>query len=95
MANRYIKKVERICGEEKSYIVLLKYNFAHEAINKIISKGEVVEKFYGMMFKVKYRDIEMSIFRSGRIILKGVENTEELKKLLDEILADNGGDEVE
>ncbi len=87
MVNRYIKKFEKICGEEKSYLVLLKYNFVHEAIDKILSKGEVVETFHGMMFKIKYRDKEMSVFRSGRIIFKGVEDSEELKKLLDDLLA--------
>ena len=87
IANQYIKKFEKICGEDKSYIVLLKYNFVHEAINKILSKGEVIESFHGIMFKIKYRDKEMSVFRSGRIIFKGVEDSEELKKLLDELLA--------
>lgn len=87
MVNRYIKKFEKICGEENSYIVLLKYNFVHEAIDKILSKGEVVEAYHGMMFKIRYRGKEMSVFRSGRIIFKGVENSEELKKLLDGLLS--------
>lgn len=82
-----MSRIEEACGEEKDVIVILKYTKKDEALQKIVGKLEVKQTFSGIMTKGKYKDIEISVYTTGKLLIKGLRGKEEAEELLEELLA--------
>ena len=84
---RYVYRIEKLCGAEKEYMITFRYDKRGEAIKKILNKA--VLKGVKSMFinKVEYKGKEITLFTSGKAIIKNVSNDEELKNLLEDLLS--------
>jgi len=87
MREKYVKQIMKACGKEADYIVVLKMDSAIDAINKIKSRISNLIDLGGLYMKGKFEDIEVSIFKTGKILFKNVKDEEKLKDVLDKLLS--------
>ena len=84
--NKYLSSVEKLCGEENSYMVRLKYSFKDICVDKILDKVDASNLRSPYLTIAKYKDIEISIFKSGILIFRGIDDKGKLNLLLEELL---------
>ena len=87
MLNEYVSRIEEACGEQKDFIVILKYAKRKEAMKRILEKCEIGSTLSGVLTKGRYKDKELSVFRTGKLILKGLKERKEAEEILQELLA--------
>ena len=87
MMKEYVSRIEEACGEGRDFIVILKYAKREEAIEKILGKCEIERTFSKVMMKGKYKDKAVSVFVTGKLILKGLDGRKEAEETLEELLA--------
>jgi ribonuclease HIII len=87
LLNEYVGRIEEACGEGRDFIVILKYAKREEAIKRVLEKCEIERIFSGVMTQGKYKDKGISIFVSGKLIIKGLKGKEEAEEILEELLA--------
>ncbi len=85
--NKYVSRVEETCGEERDFVVILKYAKREEAMKRILDKCKIERTLSGVLQKGRYKNKEISVFISGKLILKGLKEKEDAEELLEEILA--------
>lgn len=88
MLKEYVSRIEEACGDgkERDFIVILKYAKREEAMEKILAKCKVDKTLSGVLVIGRYNDKEVSIFRTGRLILKGLKKRGEAENILNELL---------
>lgn len=84
---KYISRLEKACGEGHDFIVILKYAKREEAIKRILEKSKVERALSGVLTKVRFKGKEISVFITGKLILKGLEEREAAEKILEELLS--------
>ncbi|UCG44533.1 MAG: hypothetical protein JSV58_03775 [Candidatus Bathyarchaeota archaeon] len=82
----YVSRIEEACGEGRDFIVILKHAKREEAIKKILAKCEIDRSFSRIMMKGKYKDKAISIFVTGKLILKGMNGRRAAEETLEELL---------
>ncbi|HID16120.1 MAG TPA: hypothetical protein EYP16_04895 [Candidatus Atribacteria bacterium] len=85
MIKKYIKQITRGCGEKANFILTLKWETKNEAIKKILDKSSRSQNLGGLFIRAFIGKIEFNIYATGKILVKGAENENELNKLLKEI----------
>jgi len=83
----YVSRIEEACGEGRDFIVILKYAKREEAIRRILEKCKIEHTFSRVMMKGKCKDRDVSVFITGKLIIKGVKGREEAEEILEELLA--------
>jgi len=86
LLEEYVSRIEEACGEGRDFIVILKYAKREEAIRKILEKCNVERTLSGVLTNCRYKDKEVSVFRTGKLILKGLTERREAEKILEELL---------
>ena len=86
MLNEYVSRIEEACGGEKDFVVILKYGKKDEAMKKILEKCTVTQTLSGVMIKGTYKDKEISVFRTGKVIIKGLKEKNEAEQMVQELL---------
>ncbi len=84
--NRYIRKITKACGPEKTYIINLKWETKDEAVKKILEKSEKKIIDTEILKKIIYKGTEISIYKTGKIQIKNIEKEEQIKKLINDLL---------
>jgi len=87
LLNEYVGRIKEACGEGRDFIVILKYAKREEAIKRVLEKCEIERAFSGVMTQGKYKDKDISIFVSGKLIIKGLKGKEEAEEILEQLLA--------
>ena len=87
LLNEYVSRIEEACGEGQDFVVILKYAKREEAIRRILEKCKIERAFSGVMTQGKYKDKGISVFVSGKLIIKGLKGKEEAEEILEELLA--------
>jgi hypothetical protein len=82
----YVARVEGTCGKEKDVIVVFKYEKKDEAVQKILGKATVKKSIAGIVFELAYGNYSFRLYGSGKAIVRGLENKEELNALLSALL---------
>jgi ribonuclease HIII len=82
----FVTRVEGTCGKEKDVIVIFKYEKKDEAIRKILEKATVKKSIAGIVFELTFRNYSFRLYGSGKAILRGLENKDELNALLSALL---------
>ncbi|MEM2137340.1 MAG: hypothetical protein QXX09_05070 [Candidatus Methanomethylicia archaeon] len=85
MSQKYVKQIIRACGEKADYVIVLKMENMKEAIKRVEGKIQNKIDFGGLYLKGTYENIEINIFKTGKIMVKNISSEEELKKVLDKI----------
>ncbi len=86
LLEEYVSRIEEACGEERDFIVILKYAKREEAMRKILEKCTVERTLSRVLTKGRYKGKEVSIFRTGKLILKGFKERKEAEEILEEML---------
>lgn len=86
MLEEYVSRIEEACGEEKDFVVILKYAKREEAMRKILEKCTVERTLSRVLTKGRYKGKEVSVFRTGKLIIKGLKKRKEAEEILEELL---------
>ncbi len=87
LLEKYVSRIEEACGEGRDFIVILKHARREEAIKRILQKCKVEGTLSGVMTKGKYKDKDISVFITGKLILKGMKGRKEAEEVLEALLA--------
>lgn len=87
MLNEYVSRIEETCGEERDFVVILKYAKREEAMKRILGKCKIERTLSGVLQKGRYKDKEISVFITGKLIIKGLREKKEAEELVEELLA--------
>jgi hypothetical protein len=82
----YVAKVEGICGGETDVIVILKPEKKDDTIAKITKHCVVKKSVSGFMVELEFEGLTFRLFRSGRVVFRGIKNKKELNRLLTALL---------
>jgi len=86
LLNEYVSRIEEACGEGRDFVVILKHAKREEAIKRILEKCKIERSLSGVMTKGKYKDKGISVFVTGKLIIKGLKGREEAEEILEELL---------
>jgi hypothetical protein len=87
LLEEYVSRIEEACGEGRDFIIILKYAKREDAIRRILEKCEVGRSLKGVLTRAKYKDKEVSVFITGKLILKGLNGRKSAEKMLENLLA--------
>jgi len=87
LLKEYVSRIEEACGEGRDFIVILKYAKREEAVRRILEKCKVERTFSKVMMTGKYKDKDISVFITGKLIIKGLKERKEAEEILEELLA--------
>jgi hypothetical protein len=87
LLEEYVSRIEEACGEGRDFIIILKYAKREDAIRRILEKCEVGRSLKGVLTRAKYTDKEVSVFITGKLILKGLNGRKSAEKMLENLLA--------
>lgn len=82
----YVSKIDDVCGDGKEFIVTLNYDKKEESFEKILKKCHVKQRLSGILIKAEYGDKDVSIFKTGKLLISGFDGVEEAEKFLEELL---------
>lgn len=87
MLKEYVSRIEEACGEGRDFVVILKYAKREEAIRRILEKCKIERTLSRVMMKGKCKDRDVSVFITGKLIIKGLKGRKEAEEILEELLA--------
>lgn len=85
MLGEYVSKIDEACGEGKEFIITLRYDKREEALKKVLGKCHLDKTIAGILTKGKYKDKDVSIFRSGKLVVRQFHGREEAESFLEEL----------
>ncbi len=85
--SEYVGKIEEACGEGREFIVSLKFGKREEAIAKVLKKCSVDPDAPGILIKGKYGDKDLTIFRTGKLVMREFKGREEAENFLEDLLS--------
>jgi adenylate kinase family enzyme len=83
----YIARIEEACGEEKDYIVHLKYDKKDEAITKMLKKTTMQKTIAKIIFDLTYKDVPIRLYATGKAVFKKIKDKNQLNEILTELLS--------
>lgn len=86
LLKEYVSRIEEACGEGRDFIVILKYAKREEAVRRILEKCKIERTFSKVMMMGKYKNKDISVFITGKLILKGLKGRKEAEEILEELL---------
>ncbi len=84
--NDYVANIEETCGEERHFIVMLRFNKRNEAMKKILERGKIKKSFSGLVYEISFKGVQMRLYKTGKILLKNLNERKEVEKILEELL---------
>jgi len=82
----YVARIEETCGEEKDFIVILKYDKKEEAINKILKKAKVERSISAIIFELSFRGVSFRLYGTGKAIFRNLKDKSVLQNVLTDLL---------
>jgi len=86
LLKKYINRLEEACGEGREFIVFLKNDTMNEAINLILNKVSVEQSIAGILIKARYAGKSLSIFKTGKLVIREFHGKEEAEIFLKNLL---------
>ena len=84
---KYVNKLEEVCGEGHDFIVILNHDKKEECIERILEKSTINRALSGVLTKARYKGKEISVFATGKLIIKNLEGREKAEEILEELLS--------
>jgi len=82
----YVARVEKTCGEEKHFIVILRYDRKNEAIARILKRASIKKSISRMIFELAFGAVSFRLYETGKAIFRNIKSKEELQKVLASLL---------
>jgi len=86
LIDEYVSRLHEACGEERDFIVTLKYAKKEEAIKKILEKCKAHHTISNILTRCTYKDKEVSVFVTGKVVIKGFKGRKEAEEFLKDLL---------
>jgi len=83
----YVARIEETCGEEKDFIIVLKYERKEDAISKILKKATLIKSISGIIYDLKFQKASFRLYKNGKMIFKKLKNKKEVEALLEALLS--------
>jgi len=83
----YVSNIEETCGEERHFVATLRHGKRDEAIKKILERGQIDRSISGLVVDISFRGVPLRVYRTGRILIKGLKSKEEAERILGDLLA--------
>jgi hypothetical protein len=83
----YVARIEETCGEEKDFIIVLKYEKKEDAISKILKKATLIKSISGIIYDLKFQKASFRLYKNGKMIFKKLKNKKEVEALLETLLS--------
>lgn len=83
----YVARIEETCGEEKDFIIVLKYEKKEDAISKILKKATLIKSISGIIYDLKFQKASFRLYKNGKMIFKKLKNKKEVEELLEALLS--------
>ncbi|HDI07035.1 MAG TPA: hypothetical protein ENF76_01570 [Candidatus Bathyarchaeota archaeon] len=83
----YVARIEETCGEEKDFVVVLKYEKKDEAINKILRKVKLIRSVANIIYDLEFQKATLRLYKNGKIIIKNVKNRKDVEAKLTSLLS--------
>ncbi len=87
LVREFVARVEEACGEEGDFVVILRHGKVREAMDRALSKCTVEKSISGIMVKGTWMGKEVTLFATGRMLLKGFKDKTEVESFLEELLS--------
>ncbi len=88
IVDNYVSRIEETCGEEKNFIVILKYERKDEAIKKILQKAKMEKSVASVIFDLNFKGFSIRAYANGKIIFKNLRDKNVLMDVLSELLTE-------
>lgn len=82
----YVARAEETCGQERDFVVVFKYGKKDEAIAKILEKAKIEKSISRIIFELTFKNISFRLYGTGKAIFRNLEDKNELKKVLADLL---------
>lgn len=82
----FIRHLEKQCGDEPSFVALLRYEKKEEAFKRILEKSKIIFD-EDVIKKISYEGIKLSLYETGKIILHGIDTKENAVEILNKVLS--------
>ncbi|MBC7130018.1 hypothetical protein H5T51_02205 [Candidatus Bathyarchaeota archaeon] len=82
----YVSRIEETCGEERHFIVFLKYERSKEAIDKILKRAKLERSISNIIYELNFDGISLRVYSSGKILVKNIKEKDVLLKALSKLL---------
>jgi hypothetical protein len=82
----YVARIEETCGEERDFIVILKYDRKEEAINKILKKAKVERSISAIIFELSFKGVSFRLYGTGKAIFRNLKDKSALQNILSDLL---------
>ncbi|MGB9756673.1 MAG: hypothetical protein ACPLVJ_02695 [Candidatus Bathyarchaeales archaeon] len=82
----YVARIEETCGEERAFIVILKYEKKEEAINKILKKAKMEKSISSIIFELTFKGVSFRLYGTGKAIFRNLKDKTALESVLTDLL---------
>jgi hypothetical protein len=82
----YVARIEETCGEERDFIVILKYDKKEEAINKILKKAKIERSISAIIFELSFKGVSFRLYGTGKAIFRNLKDKSVLQNVLTDLL---------
>ncbi|MDH7476882.1 MAG: hypothetical protein QHH17_00675 [Candidatus Bathyarchaeota archaeon] len=82
----YVARIEETCGEERDFIVILKYDKKEEAINKILKKAKMEKSISSIIFELTFKGVSFRLYGTGKAIFRNLKDKNVLQSILTDLL---------
>ena len=86
LLREYISKIDEACGEGREFIVTLKYHKRKEVMKRVLQKCVIRQNLSGILIKGKYKAKEVSIFTTGKLVIKEFNGRREAETFLEDLI---------
>ncbi|NPD88124.1 MAG: hypothetical protein HGN29_05355 [Asgard group archaeon] len=79
---RFVSSIVESCTKDQSYVIMLKWDAINEVHTKLKQKCELVQQIGGIIEKYQYKDLKISFYKTGKLLLTNVNHIDVLLKEL-------------
>jgi hypothetical protein len=83
----YVSSIEETCGEERHFVATLRHGKRDEAMKRILERGQVSRSISGLVLDVSFQGIPLRVYRTGKVLMRGLKSKEEAERVLEALLA--------
>lgn len=86
LLREYVSRIDEACGEGREFIVTLKYSKREEVMKRVLQKCVTKQNLSGILIKGKYDGKEVSIFKTGKLVIKEFRGRREAETFLEDLI---------
>ena len=86
LLREYVSRVDEACGEGREFIVTLKYSNREEVMKRVIQKCVTKQNLSGILIKGKYKEKEVSVFKTGKLVIREFHGRMEAETFLENLI---------